>query len=120
MRSAATTKPPVVVRAPPRQEAAFFPHPSDASRGSEPVTTGSGFGGATDGASAWTAARPLVRRGRRGVRRGAAALLPAGRGPRAGGARARAGPDVLDLAAGTGRLTRELVGRFASVVAVEP
>ena len=32
------------------------------------------------------------------------------------------GPDarVLDLAAGTGRLTRELVGRYRSVVAVEP
>jgi SAM-dependent methyltransferase len=28
--------------------------------------------------------------------------------------------EVLDLAAGTGKLTRELVGRFASVVAVEP
>ncbi len=28
--------------------------------------------------------------------------------------------DVLDLAAGTGKLTRELIGRFASVVAVEP
>ena len=28
--------------------------------------------------------------------------------------------EVLDLAAGTGRLTRELVARFASVVAIEP
>jgi ubiquinone/menaquinone biosynthesis C-methylase UbiE len=31
-----------------------------------------------------------------------------------------AGSTVLDLAAGTGKLTRELVPRFASVVAVEP
>lgn len=31
-----------------------------------------------------------------------------------------AGRDVLDLAAGTGKLTRELVGTGASVVAVEP
>src|SRR5689334_15732628 len=31
-----------------------------------------------------------------------------------------AGSTVLDLAAGTGKLTRELVPRFASVIAVEP
>src|SRR5829696_2560589 len=30
------------------------------------------------------------------------------------------GADVLDLAAGTGKLTRQLAGRFASVTAVEP
>ena len=46
----------------------------------------------------------------------------AGRVARPGDRRAgaRAGCEVLDLGAGTGKLTRELVPRFARVVAVEP
>ena len=40
--------------------------------------------------------------------------------PLPGGARARRDARVLDLGAGTGRLTRELERRFADVVAVEP